>query len=91
MNFLKKLQQKPKKTKVLILWISSAIVMMLIISVWLFIFPRNTDKKDFSNDLEKTNLPSLFESFKQDFSALKQKFNADLKEVTTEVEKIDEE
>ena len=91
MNFLKNLQQKPKKTKVLILWISSAIVMILIVFVWFFVFLRSTDKKDPVNDLEKTNLPSLFESFKQDFSALKQKFNASLKAITTQVENINEE
>ncbi len=91
MSFIEKLQNKPKKTRVLILWLSSALVMVIIVIIWLFSFSRNANNQNAKNELEKTKLPSLFETIKNDFSTIKQNINASLKEIKTKVEQTNEE
>jgi hypothetical protein len=90
MDIIEKLQNKPKKTRVLILWISSGFVMLVIILIWLFSFSGSNDSKDVSDDLEKTKLPSLFESMKQDFSIFKEKLSASFKEIKTKTEEVEQ-
>lgn len=90
MDFIEKLQSKPKKTKVLILWVSSGFVMLIIIAIWLFSFSVNSEKKNVGDDLKKTELPSLFESLKQDFSIFKEKISAGLKEIKTSVDQVEQ-
>jgi hypothetical protein len=90
MNFIEKLQNKPKKTRILILWLASIFVMIVIIIIWLFSFSKNTNNQNAKDELNKTELPSLFETIKSDFSAIKQNISGSLKEIKTEVEQVDE-
>jgi flagellar basal body-associated protein FliL len=90
MDFIEKLQNKPKRTRILILWLASALVMIIIVIIWLFTFSRNTNNQNAKNELKKTELPSLFETIKNDFSAIKQNISGSLKEIKTEVEQVDE-
>jgi len=89
MNFIEKLQNKPKRTRILILWLASALVMLVIIVFWLFSFSKNTNNQNAKNELNKTQLPSLFESIKSDFSAVKQNVSASLNKIKTEVDQTD--
>jgi hypothetical protein len=92
MSFIEKLQNKPKGTRILILWSASAFVMIIIVIIWLSSFSRNLNNQNAKNELEKTKLPSLFESIKSDFSAVKQNISASLREVKdqTNLEQLNE-
>jgi hypothetical protein len=93
MNFIEKLQNKPKKTRILILWISSGMVMIIIVTLWLVSFSRHAETKNINGALDETKLPSLWESFKQDFSSIKTNISAglrDLNEQTTKLEELNE-
>jgi len=80
MNFIDKLQNKPRGFRVLIMWVATVVIMIIIVIIWLFSFSRNINNKN-NSGLEQTKLPSLFESLKQDFSTLKQGLNASLKDI----------
>jgi flagellar basal body-associated protein FliL len=90
MNFIEKLQNKPKKTRILILWISSGFAMLVVILFWVCFFTGNNVSKNAESDLEKTELPSLFESAKQDFLIFKEKIGASLKEIKEQETKLEE-
>ncbi|MFA5300050.1 MAG: hypothetical protein WC389_17825, partial [Lutibacter sp.] len=90
MDIIEKLQNKPKKTRVFILWLASAFVMIIVIIVWLLSFSGNTNKENAKNDLTRTELPSLFESIKQDFSTFKQKISEGFKEIKTKTEEVEQ-
>lgn len=83
MGFIKKLQKKPRSTRLLILWLASFLVMVIIIAIWLFSFSRTSFQKT-EKEVGATNLPSLFESIGKDFSVFKQKLEASLKEINLE-------
>jgi uncharacterized membrane protein YvbJ len=83
-NLIKKIQQKPRSTRTLILWLSTILVMIVIIAIWLFSFSRNLRSKKTGTEIETTNLPSLFESLKKDFSSFKQGLEASLKNINLE-------
>lgn len=82
MSFIENLQNKPKKTRVLILWTASISVVLVITIIWLAGFSRNAKPKE---ELEQTQLPSLFESIKKDISTLKQGLNAGVKDITNQI------
>jgi len=84
MNFFKKLQQKSRSTRLLILWLASFLVMVIIIIIWLFSFSRNFQPREAEKEIEASNLPSLFKSIEKDFSIFKQKLEASLKEINLE-------
>ncbi|HOZ16534.1 MAG TPA: hypothetical protein PLF70_01815 [Candidatus Portnoybacteria bacterium] len=93
MNFIEKLQNKPKKIRTLILWVSSGIVMLIVVSIWLCCFSTNNNDGNMKSNFKKTELPSLLESIKQDFLIFKEKISASLKEIkeqTTKLEELDE-
>ncbi|MBU2564523.1 hypothetical protein KKA23_03015 [Patescibacteria group bacterium] len=50
--------------------------MIIIIAIWLSSFSRNISLE---KEVEKTEIPSLFENIKKDFSALKENILASLK------------
>jgi hypothetical protein len=82
MSFIEKIQNQPRKKRLLILWASTVGVMVIVLLIWFFSFSRNLSKsKENSKDVETGNLPSLFESIKKDFSAFKGIFNASVKEI----------
>jgi len=80
-NFIKKIQKKPRSTRLLILWLASFLVMVIIIIIWLFSFSRNLTFQEPTKEVENSNLPSLFESIGKDFSIFKQKLEAGLKDL----------
>ena len=84
MRFIKKIQEKPKSTRVLILWFSTGLVMILIIAIWLFSFSYSPNIRKEKEEAQNLNLPSLFKSIKNDFSSLKEKMEASLKNIDTE-------
>ncbi|MBU3922817.1 hypothetical protein KJ684_01090 [Patescibacteria group bacterium] len=76
MKLIQELQKKPQSTKNLIIWIASIFIMIIIIAIWLSSFSRNISLE---KEVEKTEIPSLFENIKKDFSALKENILASLK------------
>ncbi|MFZ5559741.1 MAG: hypothetical protein ACOZAL_03030 [Patescibacteria group bacterium] len=78
-NFIKKIQQKPRSSRLLILWLSTILVMLIIIAIWLFSFSRSLKSERASKEIKETNLPSLFETLKRDFSSFKQELEASFK------------
>jgi len=86
MNFIKKIQQKPRSTRVFVLWLSVVLVMIIIIAIWLFSFSHTIHSQKIEKGIEKTELPSLFESLKRDFSSLKQQLEASFKNINPENE-----
>lgn len=85
MNFIDNLQKKPKKTRILIVWVASICVMIIIIIIWLFSFSRNLDAKKFEQGIGDAKIPSLFESIGKDFSLLKQKLEASFKSIKDQI------
>jgi len=87
-DLIKKIQSKPKSTRILILWVATIVIMIIIVFFWLFSFSRSISKNS-----EKTTLefPSLFESMKIDFSVIKQQLDASIKDINQENLEIDEE
>lgn len=82
-NLIKKVQKKPRSTRLLILWLGSFLVMAIIIAIWLASFSRS-NFQEAEVKIEGSNLPSLFESIEKDFSIFKQKLEASLKEIRYE-------
>jgi uncharacterized membrane protein YvbJ len=81
MSFIDNLQKKPKKTRVLIVWIASICIMIIIIIIWLFSFSRNLDAKKTGQNIEDMKIPSLFESIGKDFSLIKEKLETSFKSI----------
>ena len=92
MSFIEKIQNQPRRKKMVILWFSTGAVMVIIIAIWLFSFSRSLSKtKQFGSYNEQeanaeSSLPSLFESLKRDFSALKNIFNSGVRDINTKVQ-----
>lgn len=81
MKFIENLQQKPKKTRILIMWTATICVMMIILIIWLFSFSWKSKNKEIESGIESTNLPSLFQSISKDFSIIKEKLQASFKSI----------
>ena len=82
MEFIKKLQQKPQSTRKLIIYLATTFVMIIIIAIWLFSFSKNIKPSDIK---KQTEIPSLFENIKKDFSVLKENISASLKNINLEI------
>ena len=85
MNFIEKLQKKSRSTRLLILWLTTSLVMIIIIIIWLFGFSRDLAFKETEKENETENFPSLFESIKKDFSIFKQGLEASLESINLEI------
>ncbi|MDP2934153.1 MAG: hypothetical protein Q8N59_00060 [bacterium] len=82
MSLIEKIQNQSRKKRLIILWVSTAAVMVIVLLIWFFSFSRNLGKlKENNKEADKSNLPSLFESIKKDFSVFKGIFNASVKEI----------
>jgi len=81
MNFIKKIQQGPRATRLLILWLATFLVMLVVVIIWLFSFSRSTHLEKAGKEIESANFPSLFESIGKDFSIFKQQLEAGLKDI----------
>jgi len=93
MSLIEKIQNQPRRKRLVILWVSTGAVMLVIAAVWLFSFSRSLEKNNQSKQVvntqekkEGSSLPSLFESLKKDFSDLKNMFRAGVKEIDTKVQ-----
>jgi len=92
MSFIEKIQNQPRRKRLIILWVSTSAVMLIIAAIWLFSFSRTLEKinvpKEATNSEknQESNLPSLFESLKRDFSDLKDMFRAGVKDIDTKVQ-----
>jgi biopolymer transport protein ExbB/TolQ len=83
MSFIEKIQNQPRKKRLVILWISVGVVMIIILLIWFFSFSGNLGRLKEKKQSTETGdgIISLFESIKKDFSAIKGMFNAGVKEV----------
>ena len=82
MSFIEKIQNQPKGKRLLILWISVAVVMAVILLIWFFSFSRSLEKESTANgNLKESGLSSLLKNIKKDMSSLKGAFNASVKEM----------
>jgi flagellar basal body-associated protein FliL len=86
-NFVKKIQEKPRSTRVVILWLLTVIVMFVVAAVWVFSFSKTSKKT--KDEIDQTGFPSLFKSIEKDFNMFKQGLEAninDLKNISNEEE-----
>ncbi len=90
MKFIKKLQQKPRSTRLLILWLASFSIMVVVIIIWLFSFSRNLGIKETRRETGVGDFPSLLESLGKDFSIFKQGLEAELENVNLEINNLEE-
>jgi flagellar basal body-associated protein FliL len=94
MSLIEKIQKQPRRKRAIILWVSTAVIMLIIVFVWMYSFSRSLEKFNQpkatakSNQTEQNSMPSLFESLKRDFSAFKDIFKASVKELDTKVQDV---
>lgn len=81
MKIIKKIQQKSRSTRLLILWLASFLVMVIIIFIWLLSFSKSFHSEKAEEEIKTGGLPSLFESIEKDFSIFKQSLEANLKSI----------
>jgi hypothetical protein len=87
MSFIDNLQNKSPRTKTIILWMASAVVMVIIFAIWVANFSNNIKP---AAGLEQTQLPSLFKSIGQDLSNLKQGLNASIGEIKDQTQQLED-
>jgi len=89
MNFVEKLQSKPRFIRIQILWILVVLAMIIIIFFWL-VYSKSSLQFSESNQetqqAEKQSIPSLFGTIKEDFSILKKSLQAGIMEIIGENE-----
>lgn len=78
-NFVKKIQEKPRTTRIMILWFSTIIVMLVIIIIWFFSFSKINNKV--KDETSQTEFLSLFKSIGKDFNILKQGLEANINDL----------
>lgn len=80
MNFIERLQNKPRHIRVQMLWISVILVMSIILFFWLISLNYSFKSSELEQTLpgEKT-VPSLFGTLKEDFSLFKKSLQAGIK------------
>ena len=83
-KFIKKIQQKSRSTRLLILWVVTFLIMIIIIVIWLASFSKSFQVNETKEETEVTNLPSLFRSIEKDFSLFKQKLEASIGNIKSE-------
>jgi len=97
MSFIEKIQNQPRRKRLVVLWLSTGVIMAIIIAVWLFSFSHSLEKikNNKTSNAQRANaeisLPSLFESIKKDFSALKNIISSGKKEMNTQIENLQNE
>lgn len=92
MSFIDKLQKKTLGTRMAILWAATIFVMAIIVVFWLFSFSNNLNTRDVKDQVEQTQLPSLFESIEKDISTFKQGLDASVENIKEQIssQSIDE-
>ncbi len=84
MQFLKKLQTKPRYVRVQILWISVILIMIIVFSFWVMHLNSSlgSGPQKTKAELEKQSVPSLFSSLKNDILLIKEKLKASVRNTT---------
>lgn len=91
MSFIEKIQNQPRRKRLLILWISVAVVMAVILLIWFFSFSKSLENKSAARDnSEESGFPSLLENIKKDISSFRGVFNASVKKMEDIKIQIDE-
>ena len=85
-NFINEIQKKPRSTRLLILWLTTFSVMIVIVMIWIFSLSPGSVSKELNQKEDTDNIPSLFESIRKDFSILKQKLEASVKDINNKIE-----
>lgn len=85
-DLIKRIQNKPRSTRILILWTATGVITIIIVLIWIFSFSRSINENSDKEDLE---FPSLFESIKIDFSTIKEQINASVKDIKQQNLEID--
>lgn len=80
MNFIEKLQNKPRFMRIQILWISVILIMIIIISLWSVYLKSslqlsNANQKS-QSQLQGQTAPSLFNTIREDFLFFKKSLQA---------------
>jgi len=68
MKFLEKIREKPRGARVMILWISVSVSMIIILSVWIGLLTNSINMKNSAGITAGLNLPSIKEFLKSTFS-----------------------
>lgn len=85
MNFVEKLQSKPRFIRIQILWISVVLAMIIIIFFWLVCSKLSLQSSESNQEqAQKQSIPSLFGTIKEDFSILKKSLQAGVMEILGE-------
>jgi len=78
MNFLKKLQNKPKYIRIQILWISVILIMIIISFFWLSSLERNLSRSEPKIINQEANTLSVFTVIKEDISLFAKKLKVQI-------------
>lgn len=82
MNFIDKLQNKPRFLRVQILWISVVLVMIVIFFTWTVYLKSILTESNYKQTKEEgQSLPSIFSIISKDFSLLKQSVKAQFNDI----------
>jgi heme/copper-type cytochrome/quinol oxidase subunit 2 len=83
MSLLKKIQNKSRSTRILILWITTFVFMFLVFFMWIYSFPAHISKEQEENqENENLNiLSSLFKSIKDGFVSFKQGLETNIENI----------
>lgn len=76
-KFINKIQNKPRSSRLLILWLATFLIMIIVIAIWLFTFSKNFKPVEPTEE-SLNEFPSLFESIGKDFSVFKQGLKANI-------------
>lgn len=80
MNFIEKLQNKPRFIRIQILWVTVALIMIIIVSLWLVYLKSSlrfsSATQEFQPQIQGQSAPSLFGAIKEDFLFLKKSLQA---------------
>jgi len=85
-NFINEIQKKPRSTRLLILWLTTFLVMIIIVMIWIFSLSAGSISKESNQKEDTDNIPSLFENIRKDFSVLKQRLEASVKDINNKIE-----
>jgi len=78
-ELIEKIQNQPRRNRLLILWCSTVLLMAIIVGIWFLSFHQTIEEAK-SKKSSSEGFPSLFESIKKDFSVFKQVFGASIRQ-----------
>jgi len=75
-DFIQKLQEKPRYLRIQILWISVLVCMLIVVSLWVTSFKYSSPSV--AEEKKTDELSKSFEEIKQEIPSLKQAFKASI-------------